>query len=188
MIKKWKIVGLLGIAFLLAFSGQTSNGFDETELFTILQNPDGIYLQVNSPLNLTIVNNLDIDINSVLLHYCSLEPNFVCHFPCLQVEQNNYSSYSVVFTPEYGIGSVLGYNFEITMENGSIFNIPDSLSYSDTKAIREASDNLFYFTLTIVEFYPSDIPSETSSVVAGFSILITPLLIFPFLIKKRTGR
>ncbi len=185
MLKKLNLLILVGIIIGTIMGFQTSAGFDESDLFTVIQDPDGSSLLINTPLNLTIINNLDIDISSVLLHYCSLEPTFICHFPSLQVNKSFNDLYNVYFTPEYGVGTVLGYNFEINLINGSTYNIPNSLSYSDTKTIREASDNLFYFLVNIVGEIPSVSTSEISSQVNGYSILIVLALILPVLIKRR---
>jgi hypothetical protein len=159
---------------------------EETHPFTVLQDPDEPFISVNTPINLTILNNLEIAINTVVLHYCRLEPDFICHFPGISLEKNSYDFYSVVFTPEYGENTTLGYNFEITLENGSVLHIPNSLEYSSTHFIHKASDNLFYFSVAIVEAGFSTINSTSSSRTAGFSILIILSLLTLSLIKNRT--
>ena len=178
---------LYGIIFLFLFVCQPSSALKASQPFTIIQDPDGTSLLVETPLNLTIRNNLEIAISSVLLHYCSLEPAFVCHFPSLQLERNVFGLFSIEFTPEYGVNTLLGYNFEIKMENGTLFNIPDRLDYSDVYSIRKASDDLFYFSMIIVDTSTPPITSITSNHVTGFSIQLILYLLLPLLIKKKKG-
>jgi len=183
-LDKGKISIVLIILVGTVFQLHSGVSFNESNLFTIIQDPYGPSLPVNTPLNLTILNLVQINVTSVTVHYCCLEPDFVCHFPGLNVDKNSQGYFSIAFTPEYEVGTILGYNFEITLENDSILNIPDALDYSDTKLIRKASDNFFYFSLNIIEFNPTTISSKTSTQVNGFSTPLIAYLILPLLIKK----
>ena len=182
-----RLVFVFLLILRVLFLSHPSVALNDSQPFTVLQNPDGSSIPVDTPINLTLLNNLGVGINSVVLHYCCLEPEFVCHFPGIIVEKNPFDSYSVVFTPEYGINSVLGYNFEITVENDTIFHIPNSLNYSDTHPIRKASDNLYYFSLDIVKSNQSIPGSTASSQATGVSILIVFSLLVPVIAKKQTS-
>ncbi|PWI47197.1 hypothetical protein CEE45_12915 [Candidatus Heimdallarchaeota archaeon B3_Heim] len=176
---------LYGMLFLFLFVCQPSSALKASQPFTIIQDPDGTSLLVETPLNLTIRNNLEIAISSVLLHYCSLEPVFICHFPSLQLERNVFGFFSIEFIPEYEAETILGFNFEIKLENGTLFNIPDCLDYSDVHSIRKASDDLFYFSINIVDTSTPPTTSITSNQVSGFHNQLILFLLLPLIVKKK---
>jgi len=126
------------------------------EIITIIQDPPESIIVINSPINVTIINNQAETISSIYLFYCSLEPEFVCHFPSLQMEKNNQGNFFTVFTPEYEVDTIFGYHLEVNMENGSTYEIPNSLTYPSDSSIRQGSDDNYYFELRLVTYLTSE--------------------------------
>lgn len=154
--QKSKII-LLGIFFtLLLFSLTiTCSNFKE-EPFTIIQDPSETKILINASINITLINNQAETISSIFLYYCSLEPEFVCHFPSLEMEKNNQGHFFTVFTPEYEVNTILGYHLRINMENGSTVEIPNSFTHASDSSIRQGSDGNYYFGLLLVNSLTSE--------------------------------
>jgi hypothetical protein len=145
-----KILFVVFLSLSLFFLPITRSDLTE-EAFTIIQEPSNSMLVINHSINVSVINNQAETISSISLFYCSLEPEFVCHFPSLQMEKNNQGHYSTVFTPDYEVNTIFGYHLEVNLENGSTYEIPDGLTYPSDYSIRQGSDDNYYFELQLVD-------------------------------------
>ena len=139
---------------------------------TIIQDPPESIIVINSPINITIINNQAEPISSIFLFYCSLEPEFVCHFPSLEMEKNNQGNFLTVFTPEYEADTIFGYHLEVNMENGSTYEIPNSLTYPSDSSIRQGSDDNYYFELCLVNSSTSENSTPWLSIECLFALTL----------------
>ncbi|MHA2238378.1 MAG: hypothetical protein ACXAB2_08440, partial [Candidatus Hodarchaeales archaeon] len=140
--------------------------------FTVIQNPEETTLAISTPLNITLINNQLLGIDSVNLYSCSLEPNFVCYFPSLQLEEISLGFYNIIFTPNWTESTLIGYHLKIVLINSSVVDIPNESDNFGSENIQLAGDNLYYFTL---QFMPSLVTSTSSvepSSTSGFKFLV----------------
>ncbi|MFX0126281.1 MAG: hypothetical protein ACFFAE_21855, partial [Candidatus Hodarchaeota archaeon] len=142
---------MMGLLFYFSLSsGQGVSLYAQEAPFAIIQDPEGEIIPVHTYINITLINNQAEPIDTVNLYYCSLEPSFSCHFPCLQLQKNHRGHFSTVFVPEYTENTTMGYHLQVTMNNGSVYDIPDNQNYSSSLVIQQASDEKYYFTLQLV--------------------------------------
>ena len=149
MSKNLCLIMSLLFCFYLS-SGQIVSTYAQEAPFAIIQDPEGGILLVHTYINITLINNQAEPIDAVNLYYCSLEPDFLCHFPCLQLQKNHRGHFSIVFAPEYTENTTMGYHLQVTMNNGSVYYIPDNQNYSSSLVVQQASDENYYFTLRLV--------------------------------------
>ncbi len=142
------------------------------EAFTIIQNPSDSLVSINKSINVTVINNQVETISSIFLFYCSLEPEFVCHFPSLEMEKNNQGHFSTVFTPEYEVNTTFGYHLQVNMENGSIYEILNSLTYPSDSNIQLGSDDNYYFELRLVNSLTSENNTPWLSIECIFALTL----------------
>jgi hypothetical protein len=148
--------------------------------FNILQDPEGATIKVNTPITITVINNQQNLINSISLFYCSLEPDFQCHFPGLDLNEYTSGQFNVTFTPEYDIGTTMGYHLRINMDNGSVFDIPDNLNYPCSQPIQQAADEQFYFIVQIVSETETVSTTKSTTGIQGLYLILNLLLITAF--------
>jgi hypothetical protein len=86
----------------------------------------------------------------VILYYCSLSPDFICHYPGLNLTRVSSGHYFTSFIPEYENGTTLGYHFEIEYEKSKQI-VPESEMFDNYSNIIKASDNQFYFSILLIE-------------------------------------
>ncbi len=184
MQSKTKLILVAAIINFLLFIPQIEMVDSQNSPFTVLQDPEGSTLIVTTPLNLTIISNQQDLITSVVLLYCSLDPDFLCHFPLLDLEENAYGYFSTLFTPEYEIGTTMGYHLKITMENETIFDIPDSLNYPSSQPIQQATDDHFYFTVQIISESETLSKTESTTNIPGLLFEIINLTATSIIIRK----
>ena len=167
------------------FSGLIVSIYAQEAPFTIIQDPEGEILLVHTYINITIINNQAELIDAVNLYYCSLEPNFSCHFPSLQLQKNHGGHFSIVFVPEYAENTTMGYHLQVTMDNDSVYDIPDNQDYSSSLVIQQASDEKYYFTLRLV----GSTEAITSAKFVGnrlpFTLEVMVLVSMTFFISKK---
>lgn len=156
MIKmKWKIefffLAFLFLSISFSFSCVSRLNLPQ-ESINIIQIPEGVEIEVGSTINLTIEFKDKSVVESVYLLYCSIEPEFYCHFPVILLNETLFNSFTVVFIPEYEIGTIMGYHFSLNYKNGTTNEIPNNVSFlKNGTNIRQAEDNQYYFELRIVK-------------------------------------
>lgn len=151
-----------------------------------MQSPSSYEIPPNTQINITLVFTNDSEITSVLLYYCSLSPEFICHYPGLNMTRkssigHSNSHYWSSFIPEYENGTTMGYHFIIEYENLSQQIIPENETFNNYTNIIKASDNQFYFSILLI-----DMQSESSSDVPSISlwILIVELVFIITIYRK----
>ncbi|MHA1966910.1 MAG: hypothetical protein ACW964_03820 [Candidatus Hodarchaeales archaeon] len=150
--------------------------------FDIIQTPEGDEIEVGTSINLTIKYSGAITVDSVSLLYCSLEPEFYCHFPAIPLNETMQNSFMGVFIPEYEVGTVMGYHFSVTYDNGNTTELPDSSSFTNNRTnIRQAEDNQYYFELRIIKEYNTN--HHETSWLNSYCVISFVFLIFW---KRRT--
>ncbi len=161
----------------------SSNSFVQQESVDIIQIPKGAEINVGSSINLTLEFHDTSIVDSVYLLYCSIEPEFYCHFPAIPLNDTNHNSFMGVFIPEYEIGTVMGYHFSVHYNNGTSIELPNISSFLNNKTnIRQAEDNMYYFVLRIIEEYNTN-NYETSWF--NFFYLFSSVLLIRW--KRRTN-
>ena len=176
----------MGLLFCISLlSGQIASIYAQEASFVIIQDPEGDILLVHTYINITLFNNQAEPIDTVNLYYCSLEPNFSCHFPCLQLQKNHWGHFSIVFVPEYTVNTTMGYHLQVTMDNGSVYDIPDNLNYSSSFVIQQASDEKYYFTLRLVGSTETTISTKSVGNRLIFSLEVLVLVLIAFFFSKK---
>ncbi len=143
----------------------------------IEQSPSGNKILCGSEITLTITYSEEEPLSAISLFYCSLEPEFLCHFPSLSFNQSDKELYSVKFTPEYESGTLLGYHIVVSYENDTNQYIPGEMAYTNNYTnIVEGPDSKYYFTVLIVDQidttpYPTKITIFTVSIVTTLTLL-----------------
>ncbi len=143
------------LLILLFFSFDSIHASIHQEV-SIVQSPSNQEIAPNTRINISITFTSYSEIALVVLFYCSLSPEFICHYPGLNMTRkisNDQSSaqYFTNFTPGYENGTTMGYHFVIENENSSKQIIPENESYDNYSNIVKASDNQFYFAISLIE-------------------------------------
>ena len=147
MIKK-KRFGFFITVLILVLSVIMQSTTDSESLPVVLSvthQPAVVSFQTN--LTVTISFDNDINITSIQIQYCQLDPEFTCHFPKIDmIRTGDYSwSGSFVVTEETGI---IGYKLYIYHQTTN-FEAPNESDYLGYDNIVEPAAGEFYFSVEL---------------------------------------
>ena len=108
-----------------------------------------------NPKNIEQGNNVTIiisfenisEIKNVRSFYCRIQPDYLCHFPILQLEplQNQYIT---TFQIKENSSQIAGFNFEIMFNNNTSIKYPSEYSDNFGLSIAEPAEGIYYYILT----------------------------------------
>ena len=117
----------------------------EPIVVSVSHQPLIITYQTNVTITVTFQN--DVNVTGIQIQYCSLEPNYLCHFPKIPMVRqisNVWIGFFVVLEEE----GIIGYELFIQHLNGTII-APNSIDYLGYENIIEPSSGVFYFTINL---------------------------------------
>ena len=81
---------------------------------------------------------------------CTIEPLFKCEFPVnMTKDATNGNMFTYTITKDYDAGTLLGFKFRVSYENGSFEYIPASLDDSDIHPVEGPYEGSYYYTFTL---------------------------------------
>ncbi len=177
LIKKKRFGFFITIPILLlvlSITMQSANYTDSVPLpivLSVIHQPVVVTSQTN--LTVTITFDYDINITSVQIQYCQLEPAFTCHFPKIDMIRiaSYYWSGSFIVLEESGI---IGYKLHITLQTTE-FVSPNETDYLGYDNIVEPAAGEFYFSVelnTTTETAPMNFGLPCIALTFGVIVLI----------------
>jgi len=116
-------------------------------LLSVSHAPTLVQHQTN--VTITVAFSDDTNVSSILIQYCALEPEFLCHFPktsMIRVSANTWQG-SFIVLEETG---KIGYELHITY-NGVLYLAPNASDFLGYSNIVEPSPDVFYFSISLSE-------------------------------------
>jgi len=117
-------------------------------IVTITHQPTSV--EQNSEVTIEITFNDDVNVSNIKIQYCSLQPEFACHIPKIDMidQGSNVWLGTFIITEESG---TIGYELYISLLNGTTIIAPDSIDYLGYDNIIEQSPDVFYFSIVLLE-------------------------------------
>jgi hypothetical protein len=167
-IKNRFIVILLIIASLyLVLTPRKVNSVDPV-VQSVSHQPTTVSQGTN--VTITIVFTDDENVTGVRILYCSLEPEYQCHIPQIDMinpTTNNWIGSFVVLEE----GGIIGYQLHID-HTGGTFIAPNSSNYLGHDNIAEPYADSFYFTIEL------STPTGNTPLSIGFPAIVVYSLIY----------
>ncbi len=137
----------LGILFVFSFfaAGDTNTIVKQVDHFPDNPEPEDL-------LTVKIEFQIGDNISSVQIFFCLMEP-----FVCFYTDDLDYTDNDTFITEmnlgdhDFKEGTLIGYNFKITYEDGSSEKYPNEGSIQDYDNIYEFGEGEYYFTITLQE-------------------------------------
>lgn len=128
----------------------------EPNILTVVHQP--ITVSYDTNITITVAFTDDENVTSVRILYCSIEPEYQCHIPQIDMTRTTANTWigSFIVLEETG---TIGYQIHIDFTGGSII-APNSSDYLDYDNIIETHTDIFYFSIvlaTITETAPLNI-------------------------------
>ena len=115
------------------------------EVLSVTHQPVVVTTQTN--LTVTVSFDYDINVTSVQIQYCQIEPSFTCHFPKIDMTRtgNYFWSGSFIVLEESG---VIGYKLYVYLQTTD-FVAPNESDYLGYDNIVEPAAGEFYFSVEL---------------------------------------
>jgi len=142
-------------------------------VLSVSHSPSTVYYQTNVTVMVTFTD--DTNVSSILVQYCALEPEFLCHFPKITMIRVSPNTWQGAFVVQEESG-VIGYELQITF-NGQLYLAPNASDFLGHSNIVEASPGVFYFSI--------DLNQETKTSPFGANPLLIGFVFLAILIYRK---
>lgn len=139
-------------------------------------------VEQNSEVTIEISFNDDTNVSDIKIQYCSLQPEFACHIPKIDMIDQGSNVWSGTFTITEESGTI-GYELYISLLNGTTIIAPNSIDYLGYDNIIEQSLGIFYFSIILLE--PTNSASLNVNLVEVAFVFSTIVLFRIFNLKRR---
>ena len=143
-------VMLLATVFFIS-TPQNANG--ELAILSVSHTPTTV--SKDTVVTVEITFNDDTNVSGIQIQYCSLEPEFLCHFPKIAMTSETANTWNGSFTV-IEEGGTIGYALYILLLNGTTIHAPDSIDYLSHTNVAEPNTGNFYFTIDLTEITPTN--------------------------------
>jgi hypothetical protein len=162
---------------LLVFSffaiGDTNSIVKQVDHFPEIPEPEDI---LTVKIEFQNVSN----ISSVQIFFCLMDP-----FVCFYTDDLDYTDNDTFITEmnlgdhDFKEGTVIGYNFKISYEDGSSEKYPNGESLQEYDNIHEFYEEEYYFTITLRDDTKNGSGNDTDTILYfGLGALLTVVIIF----------
>jgi len=125
--------------FVNPTSGASSN------ITNVDYNPKNIEQDSNVTITISFENISEI--KNVRSFYCRIQPDYLCHFPILQLERLE-NQYTTTFKIKENSSQIAGFNFEIIFNNDTSIKFPTENSDNFGLSIAEPAEDIYYYILS----------------------------------------
>ncbi|MHA1556516.1 MAG: hypothetical protein ACTSPM_06220 [Candidatus Heimdallarchaeota archaeon] len=179
---KW--IAIFAITIITAlFLTSSSLKVTSAELAVVSVSHSPTEISKDTEVTVEITFNDDTNVSGVGIQYCSLVPEFVCHFPRIVMTSEAENIWNGNFTVIEESG-VIGYEIVITLTNTSTLVAPDSIDYLGYDNIIEPLTGYFYFSINITEGTPTN-SAPLSFGLGELTITFSVIIFTRALITKR---
>lgn len=140
--------------FVIPTSGTSSN------ITNVEYNPKNIEQGSNVTIKISFENISEI--KNVRSFYCRIQPDYLCHFPILQLEPLE-NQYITTFQIKENSSQIAGFNFEIIFNNNTSLKYPSENSNNFGLSIAEPAEGIYYYILSNENISSQNTTSPTSS-------------------------
>jgi hypothetical protein len=139
---------LVVISFFLSFFVMSLGHADHSNVTSISHSPENPEQDESLRVVITLQNASEV--SKIDIFVCKMDP-FVCFYANTMVSVGNGTFDSTIELEDYDLKpqTVIGYNFEVTYQNGTKEKIPDGSSLQGHDNILKVGDDVYYLTLTL---------------------------------------
>lgn len=167
------IISLLLMGILLAFTVNAVGDVDGEGFVVEQVYHEPVHPEPEGALTMVLEFEDISNISSVEIFMCSMEPLFCFYADYMDYVGNNTFESQVDYQGHgFKKGSVLGYNFEITYNEGTTEKFPNGSTFKDHENILEVDEGIYYLTVTIGENEPLDDNGEDTGFISIYIMIL----------------
>lgn len=171
---------VLFITISLSMNSQINANATESIISAVTHEPENVLQNTIVTVQITFLD--DSEVNHINIQYCSLEPDFTCHFPKTPMTQQESNNWTGNFTVVEASG-IIGYELIITLNNETEIKAPNSIDYLGYDNIAEPETGVFYFTIELSD--PTQNSPLNISIFEFGSAFLGIIVIKGIFVKKR---